>query len=104
MGSYDLCKALHRVIASREAGAAVRAGDFGALASLALDPEERRAIEHADFVRLYRLGAHPLLLFHFATVIGSRERYVREVVPRLQGVPNPFYDYYLGARDQAYGH
>lgn len=94
MGAYDLCKALHRVVARREAAMAARAGDFAALADLDLTPEERRAVEHADLVALYRHGAHPLLLFHFATVMGSRERYVREVVPRLRGIPNAFYDYY----------
>jgi hypothetical protein len=81
VAAYDLCKALHRVVADRAAAMAARAGEFAALADL----------------DLYRQGAHPLLLFHFATVMGSRERYVREVVPRLRGVPNAFYDYY--ARD-----
>lgn len=94
MAAYDLCKALHRVVVDRDAAMAARAGEFAALADLALTPEERQAIERADLVALYRHGAHPLLLFHFATVLGSRERYVREVVPRLRGVPNAFYDYY----------
>lgn len=94
MAVYDLCKALHRVVADRAAAMAARAGEFTALADLDLTPAERGAVEHAALVELYRQGAHPLLLFHFATVMGSRERYVREVVPRLRGVPNPFYDYY----------
>ncbi|MDR7423309.1 MAG: hypothetical protein QN159_12700 [Armatimonadota bacterium] len=99
MAAYDLCKALHRLVADRDAAMAARAGEFAALAGLDLAPEERRAVECADLVELYRQGAHPLLVFHFATVMGSRERYVREVVPRLRAIPNAFYDYYARAGD-----
>ncbi len=33
-------------------------------------------------------------MFHFSAVLSPRETYIREVVPNIQGVPNPFYDYY----------
>ncbi len=94
MPAYQVCKALHRLYISRDAALAARAGEFSALDDLDLTPDERQAIEGKDLVALYRMGAHPLLVFHFAVVHDSRERYVREVVPQLQGVPNPFYDYY----------
>jgi hypothetical protein len=91
---YQLCKALHTIYVERDATMALRAGDFSLLDRFDLEPEERAAIESKDLVELYRLGAHPVLLFHFSAVLNPRETYVREVVPRLQGVPNPFYDYY----------
>jgi hypothetical protein len=95
MSVYALCKALHRIYTDRETTMAARAGEWRALDDLELTRDERGAIERRDLVALYGLGAHPLLLFHFAAVMGSREAYVREVVPKLQGVPNPFYDYYF---------
>jgi hypothetical protein len=105
MPVYDLCKALHAVYIDREAAMAARAGDWRRLwrrlDGHELTPEERGAIEGQDLVALYRLGAHPLLVFHFASVMGSRESYVREVVPRLRGIPNPFTDYYRLRQDPA---
>ncbi|MGQ0569181.1 MAG: hypothetical protein ACT4P5_06565 [Armatimonadota bacterium] len=94
MSVYGLCKAIHHLYINRETAMAARAADFTILDRFDLEPEERQAIERRDLVALYRLGAHPLLLFHFAVVMDARERYVREVVPQLQGLPNPFYDYY----------
>jgi len=91
VGAYQLCRALHHVYIHREAGLAARNGDFSSLAGFKLTAEERMAIERRDLVELYRLGAHPLVLFHFATVLQPRESYVRDVAPRLRGIPNPFY-------------
>ena len=78
---------------------AARAGDFSLLDHYDLTPEERTAIEQKDLVKLYRLGAHPILIFHFSAVLNPRETYIREVVPKIQDVPNPFYDYYRRRRD-----
>jgi hypothetical protein len=72
---------------------AARAGDFTILDGFELTPEERSAIERLDFVALYRLGAHPMALFHFSAVLNPREAYVRDVVPRIQNTPNGLYDY-----------
>lgn len=94
MPIYDLCKALHSIYIDRAATMAAREGDFSRLAPFNLTPEERSAIEQKDLVTLYRLGAHPVLLFHFSAVLNTRETYIREVVPRIQDVPNAFYDYY----------
>ncbi len=94
MALYDLCKALHHVYLHREATVAARAGDFACLDQFDLAPEERAAVEAKDLVALYRLGAHPVLIFHFSAVLNPRETYIREVVPNIQGLPNPFYDYY----------
>jgi hypothetical protein len=91
---YDVCKALHAIYIDRECTLAARAGDFACLAAFDLSAEERAAIERKDLVSLYRLGAHPILLFHFSAVLNPRETYVREVVPHIQDVENPFYDYY----------
>ena len=94
MSTYGLCKALHAVYTSRDRTYAARAGDFGSLAEFDLTDEERAAIERKDLVALYRLGAHPVLLFHFSAVLNPREHYIRDVVPNIQGVENGFYDYY----------
>lgn len=98
MGVYGLCKALHHLYIHREATLAARAGDFSLLDGFDLTPDERLAIERKDLILLYRLGAHPLLLFHFSAVLNPRETYLREVVPHLQDLPNPFYDYYRRRR------
>ncbi len=100
MGPYQLCKALHHIYIDRAATLAFRAGDFSVLDGFDLTAEERAALESKDLVTLYRLGAHPLLLFHLSAVLNPRETYVREIVPRLQGIPNPFYDYYQRRRER----
>jgi len=101
MSVYGLCKALHQIYIDREATLAARAGDFRMLDGLDLTPQERAAIETKDLVALYRLGAHPILLFHFSAVLNPRETYIREVVPKIQDVPNAFYDYYRRRRPRA---
>ena len=100
MALYDLCKALHAIYIDRERTLAARAGNFACLAKFNLSAEERAAIERKDLVSLYRLGAHPILVFHFSAVLNPRETYIREVVPRIQDVDNPFYDYYRRRRDR----
>ena len=94
MSTYGLCKALHAVYTSRERTYAARAGDFSGLAEFDLTDDERAAVERKDLVALYRLGAHPVLLFHFSAVLNPREHYIRDVVPNIQGLENAFYDYY----------
>jgi hypothetical protein len=70
------------------------------LAQLELQEKGKRAglgagmFGGSGLVALYGLGAHPVLLFHYSVVLNPRETYIREVVPRIQGMPNPFYDYY----------
>lgn len=90
MPAYELCRALHHLYADRDRAAAARAGDFASLDALPLTSRERAAIAAVDLVELYRLGAHPVTLFHFATVFKPRQGYVRDIVPRLRGIPNPF--------------
>jgi hypothetical protein len=91
---YGVCKALHAIYIDRAATMAFRAGDSSMLDGFDLSPEERTAIESKDLVALYSLGAHPILVFHFSAVLNPRETYIREVVPNIQDVANPFYDYY----------
>ena len=45
------------------------------------------------------LGVHPVLLFHLSAILYPRDKYVQEVVPKLDGVPNAFYDYYFDRSD-----
>jgi hypothetical protein len=99
MSLYQVCKALHQIYINKEATMAARVGDFSMLDPYDLTSEERAAIEQKDFVTLYRLGAHPILLFHFSAVLNPRETYIREIVPKIQDVPNPFYDYYKNPKN-----
>ena len=99
MSRYGLCKAVHHLYIHRDVTLAARAGDFRALDGFDLAPDERTALERKDLVALYRLGVHPVLLFHFSAVLNPRETYIREVVPNIQGVPNIFYDFYSSRRE-----
>jgi hypothetical protein len=56
-----------------------------------LDPDERRAFTERDYGELYRMGAHPYLLLHFARAVDVHvgntpwpefvERYRAQVAP-----------------------
>lgn len=94
MSVYALCKAVHHLYIDRDAARAAAAGDFSSIDGSDLTADERAALLRKDIVALYRLGVHPVLLFHFSAVLHGREHYVKEVVPNIQGVPNPYYDHY----------
>lgn len=90
----QLCTAIHDVTLDRNRALAYRDGDVSVFAACELDPEERAALEAKDLPELWRLGAHPVMLFHLSAILFGRSHYIENVVPKIQGVPNPFYDYY----------
>lgn len=94
MSMYQLNKAIHHIYINREVTMAVRDGDYSVLEGFDLSDEERSAVASRDFPALWRLGGHPVLLFHLSAVLNPREWYIREVVPKIRGVPNIWYDYY----------
>ena len=94
MSDYELNRAIHHIYTDRERTAAFRQGDYAGLDHFALAPEERRALESRDFPQLWALNVHPVLLFHRSAVLNPREWYLQNVVPKIKGVPNRFYDYY----------
>ncbi len=94
---YELCKAVHAIYVEREKALAYRDGDRSLLDQFTLTAEQRQALAGKDLVALFRLGVHPVLLYHLSVVLNSREAYVREIAPQLKGIPNPFYDYYQSA-------
>jgi hypothetical protein len=98
MSSYELNRAIHRIYTDRNNALAFRAGDHALLAAFDLTAEERAALESRDFPRLWAMHVHPVLLFHLSVVLKPRDWYMREVVPKIQGVPNRWYDYYDPAR------
>jgi hypothetical protein len=98
MSSYELNRAIHRIYTDRNRTLAFRAGDFGLLESFDLSADERTALTGRDFPRLWALHVHPVLLFHLSVVLNPREWYMREVVPKIRGVPNRWYDYYSTAQ------
>ena len=67
---------------------------FRALDAFELTPDERAALETRDFPKLWSLNVHPVLLFHLSAVLNPREWYLANVVPKIEGVPNKYYDFY----------
>lgn len=94
MSSYDLNRAIHTIYIHRDNTMAFRAGDFAVLDRFDLTAEERTALTGRDFPKLWALHVHPVLLFHLSAVLNPREWYIENVVPKIQGVPNAWYDYY----------
>jgi hypothetical protein len=94
MSDYELNRAIHHIYTDRELTVAFRKGDYAVLDSFTLTSEERTALEVRDFPKLWALHVHPVLLFHLSAVLNPREWYLENVVPKIQNVPNKFYDYY----------
>lgn len=94
MSDYALNRAIHHVYTNRELTQAFRSGDYAVLDAFDLTAEERAALTTRDFPKLWALHVHPVLLFHLSAVLNPREWYLENVVPKIQGVPNKFYDYY----------
>jgi len=94
MSEFALNRAIHHVYTDRERTVAFRAGEFGMLDAFALTPEERTALESRDFVALWSLDVHPVVLFHLSAVLNPREWYLANVVPHIAGIPNKYYDFY----------
>jgi hypothetical protein len=94
MSEYELNRAIHHVYTDRERCAAFRDGEFHELNAFELTSEERTALETRDFPALWALNVHPVLLFHLSAVLNPREWYLQNVVPKIEGVPNKYYDYY----------
>jgi hypothetical protein len=94
MSEYELNRSIHHVYTDRERTAAFRDGDFRALDAFELTPAERSALEGRDFPKLWALNVHPVLLFHLSAVLNPREWYLANVVPKIEGVPNKYYDFY----------
>jgi hypothetical protein len=94
MSEYELNRCIHHVYTDRERTAAFRGGDFIALDAFDLTAEERAALEGHDFPKLWSLHVHPVLLFHLSAVLYPREWYLANVVPKIAGVPNKYYDFY----------
>lgn len=89
--------ALHALLLDRDRMLAYAGGDDSVLPA-ALGPADRAALEQRDLAGLYRLGAHPLVVFHLSAILFGRSHYIRAVVPQIAGAANPFYDYYAQGR------
>jgi hypothetical protein len=94
MSEYELNRSIHHVYTDKERTTAFRDGNFKALDAFDLTAEERAALEGRDFPKLWALNVHPVLLFHLSAVLNPREWYLAEVVPKIAGVPNKYYDFY----------
>ena len=94
MAELDLNRAIHHIYTDRDRTAAFRAGDHSVLDAFALTNAERSALEARDFPALWALDVHPVVLFHLSAVLNPREWYLANVVPKIAGVPNKYYDFY----------
>jgi hypothetical protein len=94
MSDYELNRAIHHIYIDRERTAAFSKGDYAVLDAFDLTAQERSVLQSRDFPGLWALHVHPVLLFHLSAVLNPREWYLENVVPKIQGVPNRFYDYY----------
>lgn len=94
MSVYELNRAIHHVYIDRAKAIAFRDGDNSVLEPFDLSAEEHEALSKRDFPKLWALHTHPVLLFHLSAVLNPREWYIENVVPKIQGVPNVWYDYY----------
>jgi hypothetical protein len=94
MSEYELNRAIHHIYVDRTRTAAFRDGDYHALDEFDLTERERRALEARDFPALWALDVHPVLLFHLSAVLNPREWYLENVVPKIKGVANKYYDFY----------
>lgn len=92
--AYELNKAVHQLYIDRDASLAFKAGDVSVLDRFKLTDDEREAIIAHDFVALWGMHVHPVLLFHLAAVLYPREWYLKNVAPRLKGIPNVWGEYY----------
>ena len=97
LSTYPLNKAIHRLYIDRASALAFKNGDLSVLDEFDLTEEEREAVVNHDFVALWRMHVHPVLLFHLAAVLYPREWYVNNVAPRLKGIPNAWGEYYSPA-------
>jgi len=97
MSMHELNRAIHHIYTTRSQTMAFRSEDYSILDRFGLSSDERRALEARDFPRLWALNVHPVLLFHFSAVLYPRDWYLQEVVPRIKGIPNHWYDYYADA-------
>jgi hypothetical protein len=98
MSPQSLTQALHAMLLDRDRMLAYAGGDHSVLPD-GLDEAERAALVSHDLADLYRLGAHPLVVFHLSAILYPRSHYIRNVVPKIQTAANPFYDYYADRRD-----
>jgi hypothetical protein len=103
MSSYELNRAIHHIYTDKELTASFRKADYAMLGDFTLTSDERQALEQRDFPKLWALDVHPVLLFHLSAVLNPREWYLENVVPKIQGVPNKFYDYYHPRGEDAAG-
>jgi hypothetical protein len=94
MAELDLNRAIHHIYTDKARTAAFKGGDCAELDAFALTPAERTALETQDFPALWALHVHPVLLFHLSAVLNPREWYLKNVVPKIAGVPNKYYDFY----------
>jgi hypothetical protein len=101
MSEYELNRSIHHVYTNKERTAAFRERNYTALDAFDLTAEERAALEERDFPKLWALNVHPVLLFHLSAVLNPREWYLAEVVPKIAGVPNKYYDFYGKRSDGA---
>ena len=94
MTLYHLSKLIYRLYVEGELRKRFREDPGAILDRFDLTEEEKRIVIEKDYVALYGLGVHPMLVAHYVSVTGGERRFLEEDVPRLRPLRNPFQDYY----------
>ncbi len=94
MSSYEVGKLFRDIFVDKEVRKEFAGSPETVLSRYDLTGSERDMISSRNYLALYESSIHPVLLFHFAQTVGVRDEFMKEVVPKLSGVRNDYYDYY----------
>lgn len=94
MSLYEAGKLIHDIFVDESLRTEFRSDPNRVFSKYKLTNEEKEAIVKRDYIALYASGIHPVLLFHFAQTVDVRDNFMKEVIPKLAGVRNAYYDYY----------
>jgi Aromatic-ring-opening dioxygenase LigAB, LigA subunit len=90
MSRYEVDKVLRAVAREASARSAFLADPGAYLEGRDLTAEERDALHQHDYTTLYRLGAHPFLLWPFTTKLAAEQgRAGREVMREYMAAITP---------------
>ncbi|MBI2184460.1 MAG: hypothetical protein HYU39_05815 [Thaumarchaeota archaeon] len=95
MSVYQVSKLIHRLYADEVLRKRFREDPALIIDTVDVTEEEKKVLLEKDYVALYGMGVHPMLVAHIVSVNGDYEKFLKEDVPRLKNLRNPYQDYYL---------
>jgi len=95
MTLYLLSKLIHTLYREEKLRSQFRREPEKVILTFGLSKSEADLIMSRDYLGLYAMGLHPILLYHLVEINGDREKFIKEVVPKLASARNTIYDFYL---------